>query len=394
MVYVAKNGFWLSLGQILSIVSVIASSIVFGYFLPKEVYGEYKFILSVVGVLGALSLSGLGTAVTQAVAISKEGVLRQSIKVMLRWGIVIFIVSVFLSVYYFSNQNYDLGIAILISGILTPFINAFGLVISFFSGKKDFKRSTLFALSQQIIITSLLILTSLFIQNALILIFVNFFSAFIVSYCIYLFTMNKFVINNENDESLIEHGKHLSYMNFFSNLANQLDKILVFHWVGAVELAVYSFAIAIPEQIKGSYKNLFNIALPKMASADQNLLKKSIIDKFIRLTTISVFIVVLYYFVSPYIYHIFFPKYLESIWYSQVYVLGLIAVPGIALFSMYFQVKQDRGTLYRLNLIGNIATIILTCVLVYRFGIVGAVIENGISWFILLFVNLYYFLRK
>jgi O-antigen/teichoic acid export membrane protein len=50
MVYVAKNGFWLSLGQILSIVSVIASSIVFGYFLPKEVYGEYKFILSVVGV--------------------------------------------------------------------------------------------------------------------------------------------------------------------------------------------------------------------------------------------------------------------------------------------------------------------------------------------------------
>jgi O-antigen/teichoic acid export membrane protein len=161
-----------------------------------------------------------------------------------------------------------------------------------------------------------------------------------------------------------------------------------------MELAVYSFAIAIPEQIKGSYKNLFNIALPKMASADQNLLKKSIIDKFIRLTTISVFIVVLYYFVSPYIYHIFFPKYLESIWYSQVYVLGLIAVPGIALFSMYFQVKQDRGTLYRLNLIGNIATIILTCVLVYRFGIVGAVIENGISWFILLFVNLYYFLRR
>ena len=45
----------------------------------------------------------------------------------------------------------------------------------------------------------------------------------------------------------------------------QSHRILAFHYLGAVELAIYSFAIAPPEQIKGVFKFLGTLALPKFS---------------------------------------------------------------------------------------------------------------------------------
>ena len=190
---------------------------------------------------------------------------------------------------------------------------------------------------------------------------------------------------------MVPYGKHISLMNLFGTLANQLDKILVFHFLGAAPLAVYTFAFAIPEQIKGSYKNLFNIALPRYAELAPEKLRASIINKTIRLTTISILIVIVYILISPYLFMLLFPKYLDSVHYSQIYILGLIAIPGISLFGTYFQVKKATATLYKLNIISNVATIILTVILISRWGILGAVYENGLSWFLMLGINYYFF---
>ena len=46
MIYLAKGGFWLTLGQIISSVSSFALAVAFANFLPKEVYGNYKYIIS------------------------------------------------------------------------------------------------------------------------------------------------------------------------------------------------------------------------------------------------------------------------------------------------------------------------------------------------------------
>ncbi len=394
MLYTVVNGFWLSIGQIVSIGIVFVSAIVFGYFLPKDIYGNYKFILSAVSILGSLSLAGMGTAVIQAVAKGKEGILKDAVKTNLRWGFIVWLVAIGLAIYYYFQGDNTLAISILIAGACTPLINAYSLSTSLYSGRKDFKRSTLYAVWIQVITTFLLILTAIFIHDAVTLVAVNFISGTILNLWLYFFVLKSAKPNNEKDPGMIQYGKHVSYMNFFGTLANQLDKILVFHWMGAVELAIYSFAIAIPEQIKGSYKNLFNIALPKMSSADPKLLRASVLDKFYRLTLITIVGVAAYYFAAPYIYHIFFPKYLDSVWYSQIYMLGLITVPGIALFSSYFQVKQDTLTLYKLTIAGNVVTILFTAILIYSFGVTGAVIENGVSWLTMLLISLYFFLRN
>ncbi|MEQ1561364.1 MAG: oligosaccharide flippase family protein [Nitrospira sp.] len=391
MVYVAKSGFWLTLGQIFSSLLAFSLSIFFANFVSKEIYGSYKFVLSATGILGALSLTGMGSVVIQAVARGSEGILKDAVKTTLKWGSIIFIVGILSSVYYFLNGNNTLGFSMLIAGVSLPLTNAFGLYGGYFSGKKNFKLSTLYWIVSQTLITSGLVIVSLLTKNVLSLVSVYFIVSVVTSVWSYYHVISKYNPNEIQDGSMMNYGKHISLMNFFGTVSNQLDKILVFHYLGAVNLAVYSFSQAIPEQIKGSFKNLFAIALPKYATLDDTNLRKSIIKKTWQLTLISVLIVVLYIIFAPFVFKIFFPKYVEAIIYSQIYMLGLIAIPGISLFATYFQIKKATRTMYKLTTISNVTTTILTVVLIYNFGLRGAVIENGVSWLIMLGINYYFF---
>ena len=251
--------------------------------------------------------------------------------------------------------------------------------------------STLYWVISQTLVTIGLVATALIIQNVVALVAIYFLVSVIASVWSYHHVISKYQPNEVQDDSMMTYGKHISLMNFFGTIANQLDKILVFHYLGAVNLAIYAFSQAIPEQIKGSFKNLFAIALPKYAVLEDKDLRKSILKKTWQLTIITVFIVLVYIISAPFIFKIFFPLYKEAVIYSQIYMLGLIAIPGISLFATYFQIKKATKTMYKLTMISNVTTIILTVVLIYNFGLKGAVIENGISWLIMLGVNYYFF---
>jgi len=378
MIYVVKNGSWSAFGQIMSVLVSFLLTYAYAHFLTKESYCDYKFILSITTVIGALSLSGIGTAIIQAIAQGKERVFHDGIKVTLRWGLIVTVASFVMSAYYFFSGNPTVGFALIIFGICAPLSNAYGLYGSLFIGKKDFKKSTLVATLSQIISTLIIICTVIFYPNVLFLVAVSFISTAVISYLFYRYVIRKYPLNDVGDDSMINYGKHLSFMNFFGNLANQLDKILVFHWMGAAQLAVYSFATIIPEQIRNSYKNIFGIALPKFSGLSGQALKKSILDKTVKLSIISLVIVLAYDIVVPYFFDIFFPKYLSSVWYSQIYMTGLVAIPGMALFGTYFQVLKDTKTLYKMTMIGNIVTII------YSFALICSAQELAIRSFLIL----------
>ncbi len=394
MTYLAKNGFWLTVGQIVALASSFILSIVFANKLPKEVYGNYKFILSATGILGAMSLTGLGTIVTQAVARGKDGVFIDAIKAQLRWGSLVVAGAVFMSVYYFIHDNMVLFYSFLMAGVASPLINAYGLYGSFLNGRKDFKASTLFWSITQIVSVIALIAVSFVIQSALALVATYFIVNVATCLFFHYYTVRTRTLTAEKDNSLITYGMHISAMNIFGMVSNQLDKILVFHFLGSVSLAVYAFSLALPEQIKGSFKNLFNLALPKYASIDRLQMRKSVVKKTIQLSLYTVLLVLIYILAAPFIYAFFFPKYLDSVWYSQIYSLGLIAIPAISLFGTYFQLEKKIKVLYKLSVISSTVTIILTYVLISRYGLVGAVIENGISWVVIVVCYVYFFMSE
>ena len=68
MIYLAKGGGWLVFGQAIATFLGFFVSIAFANLISKESFGIYKFVLSMAGIVGAFSLTGLGVAVTQSVA--------------------------------------------------------------------------------------------------------------------------------------------------------------------------------------------------------------------------------------------------------------------------------------------------------------------------------------
>ncbi len=140
-----------------------------------------------------------------------------------------------------------------------------------------------------------------------------------------------------------------------------------------------------------SYRLRVRVAVPKYATLSETQLRHSVKKKFFHLTILTVFLICLYLVFSPFIFKFLFPKYLESVFYSQIYVLGMVTIPGLSLFSNYFVLKKSTRTLYKLSIISNLSTIIITFIFIYKYGAIGAVISNCVSWLVMLVVHMYYF---
>ncbi|MBX4195344.1 oligosaccharide flippase family protein [Candidatus Parcubacteria bacterium] len=393
MIYVARSGFWLTLGQVVSVGLAFISSLFFANVVPKEVYGNYKFIIATTSILGALSLTGMGTVVVQAVARGAEGVFGDAVRTTLKWGVIMLGAAILSGGYYFAHDNSTLGFSFLIAGASMLLINSYSLYGNYLVGKKNFKDGTVYNTISQIVITTSVILMAVLTKNILAIVSAYFIMGAATTIFFYRRAVSKNHLNSVRDDSLIAYSKHISVMNFFGTFANQLDKVLIFHYLGAANLAIYVFAQAIPDQFKGAFKNLFGIAFPKYATIPESDLRSSIIKKVLQLTAISVILALIYIFSAPFIFNLLFPKYIDAIFFSQIYILGLITIPGITLFGIYFQVKKDVLMMYRLTAISHISTIIVTVFFVYKYGLLGAVIANGLSWLIMLLAYGYYFLE-
>lgn len=379
MVYVAKNGIWVMIGQIISIISAFSLSILFANLLPMQEYGVYKYVLSFVGMISAFTLTGMNSAVVQSSSRGFDKTLFAAIKLSVKWNLIPLTFYLISSSYYYLSDNTTLSISIICAGGLNILVNSFGLYGSYLVGKQKFKLASIYSIYTQVInITS--IATILFItENVLYIVIVNFLSTALMVLTFFLLTMRNINRSSEVSVSSLRFGKHMSFMNIISTITTHLDKILIFQKLGAIELAIYSFAIAIPEQARGVFKNIISIAVPKYTLLNKAQLRHSIKSKICTLTIIMSIFVLTYILISPYFFKLIFPKYLESVFYSQIYILGLLTIPSIFLLNTYFQVQESTKTLYYINTFSSIADLILTIFLIYYFGLLGGVILNFVS---------------
>jgi len=375
MVYLAKGGFWLSLGQIISSVSTFLLAIAFANLLPKEVYGTYKYVLSLLGLLAISTLSGMGTAVTRAVAQGNDGSFLPALKLKIRWGLLGGLASLGLAGYYYLQGNIQLTFAFLITAIFIPFMDSFSLYGSLLAGKKRFDVSSKYGIFIKIIASLLIFITLCFTKNLLAILFI-YLASYTLLRLIVLKLSLKYIENKKEDPESISYGKHLSLMNIISLIANQIDKILIFHFLGAGQLAVYSIAIALPEQIKGVLKNISNLALPKFSEKKSEEIKKTLYQKMRLFYIILLFIVIVYWLLAPTLFKLLFPQYLESVFYSQIFTFALLNIPVVFLCTPFLQSQALKNKLYKIKSIGSIVQISLILILTYFYGLLGLIIAR------------------
>ncbi|MFH0906932.1 MAG: oligosaccharide flippase family protein [bacterium] len=391
-IYLVKYGSWLTLGQVISSVCSFLLALAFANFLSKETYGIYKYILSISGLLIIPTLGGIDTAITQAISRGYEGSFIKALKTKIRWGILGSLASMCLSGYYYFNNNITLTISFLIISAFLPIMDSFNLYSSLFNGKKLFDKQTKYFVFICFSTTISLITAIALTKNLFIIIFIYFFSYTLFRFIALIVCLKKFPLNKKEDSKTIPYGKHLTLISLISAATNYLDKILVFHYLGPVELAVYVFAILPPEQLKSFLKSAHALAMPKLSVKSEQEIKRTLLPQMFKFAIFIGFGIIIYILLAPLFYKIFFPQYIEAVFYSQIFAISLITAITI-LPNTALQAKMAKKQLYQLNIFSPIIQIILLFLLINLYGLLGIILARVIWRFINLFIN-YYLVRK
>ena len=323
MIYLAKGGGWITISRLTLITLSFLLTLAFANLISKETYGNYKYIISIFSLFSIATLPEIYPSLVQAISRKFEGNFFEATKKRIFYGFLGSLGLFGISLYYFFQKNFVFAKAFLLASFFLPFFYSFETYKALFHGRKRFDLLAKFQVLEKLIPTFILILI-LFLSNNLFLILLSYFLCFTFSrFFLWLFSIKKYSPNLKKDALVISYGKHLTLIQLFSHLANYLDKILVFQHLGATSLAIYHFAVVVPDQFSGFLDNLRSLALPKFSEKDPQKIKKNLNKKILKFAILISLIVALYLLFCPLIYKIFFPQYQKSIFYSQIFSFSI-----------------------------------------------------------------------
>ena len=386
--YFVKGGVWLSLGQGFNLLKSFILSIVFANILSVGVFGEYSFIMSILGIAGIFALPGMKNAVIQATAKGYDGTYFKAIKQIFNWSWLGSLFLLIFSTYEYCIGSFDMALIFLIVASILPIYSISGFYSAFLNGKKKFnifvKLSSLF----NIISTIFIVLAVFLTQKAFWVVIVTLSIQILVQGFYSLIYMKKFIKNKKVDIEGIKFGKLTSLSMGFSNIAFRLDNIVVALLLGYEELAIFIIVTAIPNQLKALMNTFTPMMLPKLA-AHKKFNSKQVNVLFRKLLFYTSFAIILYIFIAPTIFNVFYPKYSAYIFLSILFNISLLTFANTIFNVNLIRLKKHK-IINRINIISSTYLIIGSCVFIYFFGIVGAVINRIIYRGVITGLNIYF----
>lgn len=378
--YVFHGGGWLMLGYIATFSTVLATSYVFANFIDPSIYGQYKYLLTVGAIISSFALTGIGTAIVQGVAKNVSGFYRFALLKSFKYGLITSAVALIGSLYYYWADNILLSLGLLIIAALQPLMNSLNLVFSYLNGAQQFKVTTTMSTCKTIFVSTALITTTLVSQSVLVILTAYFLSHIFSNFVVHLLSKPDLQKTEDSTETvkLFKYSKHTSLQNILQGISNQLDKIVVFQNMGAIELATYIFATALPDQYKNITKSIESLLLPRFSQQTKHEVKTNIARKSFMYFLFLMFLVVIYIVIAPLVFSVLFPIYIESIFLSQIYVLGLLfSIAGIPISALKSELNNKK--LYIFNLSSSVFQILTITTLFMLYGLLGVILAKVVT---------------
>src|SRR3989338_5719907 len=361
MLYLARGGFSSAVTQAAGIPVSLLLAVAVSHFVPKESYGAYKYILSIVGILSLFSLNSIGSAVFQSAAQGFDGVLARAFWDNIRWSVAVFAGALLLAAYYFVMGNNTLAAGILIGG------------------KKDFYRQALYGIVDVTVPVLIFIGVVMLTSDPLLLVAAYFITNTVAALYFYRRTLEAYRSHmHTHDEDMLHYSKHLSFMGIINGIANYIDQVLIFHFLGGAQLAVYSFAVAIPDQLKSPAKNIGAILQPRFVAYSGREIQKNMGRKVLLMFIGSLCVTMLYIVAAPDIFQFLFPKYAEAARYSQLYALWMLTI-ALDPVSTYLVARKLTSELYMNTAVYSVFQLVGVTIGVLVWGIAGVIIARVIT---------------
>jgi len=386
--YLARGSFWLLSNYVVTTILTFLLAVAFANLLPKDTFGNYRFVLSLAAIIGGFSLSGLHLAVIRDVSRGVHSLLRDSFKTQLRWGLVVLTISLCVSLYYLLKENNALALSLLSVGIFLPIISSSLIYSSFWEGRKNYKKVALYSIITTLVYSGTLFIVIQFTTSVPIIVFFYFATQACCAYLFYRISLKSDTGEKTETQTTINFGKHLSFLNILSTIAAQLDKILIFKYLGAPELAVYVLSQIPLTQTRAIFKQIAQTVYPKYSARTISDIRSTIYHKMFLFTIPLVLVVLVYILLAPHIFNIFFPKYTEAILYSQVAMLSLIFFQK-KLIAYAALAHASKKQLYAIAIYPSLLKIILLLILLPQYGIWGAIFTEIIIQILGLFSSLF-----
>lgn len=395
MVYLAKGGFWITFGQSINSILSLLLVIAFANLLPKETYGLYRYILAIASILNIFTLTGMNSAVTIAIAAGNDGALRASVRYQFKWNVLMFSVFLILGVYYIINNNLILSASFFILGLFVPATMALNTYGAYLEGKKKFKIANIASIISTFVYIMGVFIAILFSGKVIWLIFAYAFTTFLTTLLFYIFVLRKFKPpTSPIIDDTLKYGRELSFLKLIGPIVSQIDKIILAHFWGPSQLAIYSLAKAIPDRVVSFTKNWVSIGFPKFATKTPKEINTVFYRRIFHGMSVGVAIAVLYILISPYLFKYLLPQYSDGAIYSQFLAMSLIfAIPNRYLSLLFVSQKLSK-TIFTISLTNNFIAILLYIVLGVWGGIFGLVIASVLNSFFGMLINIIIWRKK
>jgi O-antigen/teichoic acid export membrane protein len=386
MVYFASGNFWLTTSRVVSIVSGLVLTVAFANLIPPEVFGTYKYVIALLGIFGAFSLNSLGTSVVRTVAQGNKDIIRPLFWKSVTWSIPASLAAGIGSLYYYINGNNELGLALVLIMVTNPFFNSFVVYKSLFVGSGDFKAMALYTIPRTLLSVAVMVAVLVVQKDIYSILLAYFISSLLLGWWMYTATLRKYKVasgplSDETKgkvEETMKYGKDLSALGIIVQVMSYADQFILWHFVGPLQLAIYSFAQAPVREIRNFSENFFPIIFPKYATKSMEDVKKSMGLRIGQMFLVSLFICIAYIIAAPFIFKLLFPKYITSVLASQVLALAILFQPK-GLIETLITAHGDIKKKYATTILSNISRIILLGILIPVYGFIGGAIAITLS---------------
>ncbi len=379
--YFARSSGFVVLGQLMNVAKGVVSGYLISRLFPAELYGEYRFVLSIVGAIGVLTLSGMQPAISRSVARDTQNApLRWTIRtysMFLLLGTAVILGAIALLPYW-NREN--LWTLFLLSAVLFVPINAgtafFGGIVI---GRGQFGISL-----RANVISGLLVIVSVLLMlwlrpSALLLLALT----AGIPPVVYLWELRKQIReypSASSSKEILVYAAKITLGDVPMTLSWYLDGLLISMFFGLKELALFSVALMIPEEAKGFLKDFVPISFSRQAAGrDTPERRRQLVLAVVWMTVVFAVGIAAFMLISPWIMPLLFPLYdpVRMVSLSNAAAVTLITFP-CGLFS---QQLEARGKA-REVLIGQWASaaVFVTCLLtlIPTMGLMGAIVARGI----------------
>ncbi len=374
--YFAKSGGYITASHFIDGFARLILSIVLARSLSQIVYGQYNFVLSVLGTLAFLSIQGTTTSIIMSVAIGFENSLIAGTKDKIKFSILGSIGLFIIAAYMYIRGDYLLGHAFVACGLF--FIPYYALVgsESFLVGKRMFKQLAIYRSLTSIIAVIATVITIFFTRNLFWIIAALIGSTALLNIVFYFKTL-KFRQDDKVDRDVVKYGRYLTLIGLTTTIFINIDKLIITYFLGFKELAVYSIAMILPRQLKLLTKSAVSVIFPGLAALKKEQAHIVLRKRLKQMIVISAALSVIGVLLTPLAINLIYgQQYKEAVPYAQlIFAFMWLVIPTVPISEGLLPAQRRGKKMLKLNVYTYVLYIILLLIFVPKLGILGAVIS-------------------